>query len=147
MDRTPRLACLCLLVLAGSLSGCQSVPEQHAPPPSNPIAPTQAPAAVTTQAVVEATVTAVPQGKTRVVYRVAFTLPKGVDSISVVLPDLASTLPVPAPAGTAGEPQECSDGFFSCSKLVAEAVSAVVAAIVALIGLVALLRKQRRGKR
>src|SRR5690348_17328382 len=142
MGRAPRLMSLYLMVLAGSLSACQSVPEQHAPLPPSPTAPTQAPAAATTEAVVEASVTAAPQEKTRVVYRVAFTLPKGVDSISVVLPDLASTLPAPAPAGTAGEPQECSDGFFSCSKLVAEAVSAVVAAIVALIGLVALLRKQ-----
>ena len=144
---SPRLATFPLAVLVACLAGCQSVPVQSAPATPTPIASTQAPPAATTPAVVEATVTEAPQGKTRVVYRIAFKLPKGVDSISVVLPALSSEVPAPAPATAAAGTGECSGGFFSCSKLIAETVSAVVAAIVALIGLVALLRKKRRGKR
>ena len=142
-----RLAAFSLAALVSWLAGCQSVPVQSAPPTPTPIASTQAPPAATTPAVVEATVTEVPKGKTQVVYRIAFKVPKGVDSISVVLPALASEVPAPAPATATAGTGECSGGFFSCSKLIAETVSAVVAAIVALIGLVALLRKKRRGKR
>lgn len=142
-----RLAAFFLAVLVTWLAGCQSVPVQTAPPTPTPIAATQAPPVSTTPAVVEATVTEVPQGKTQVVYRIAFKVPKGVDSISVILPALAQEVPAPAPATVAAGTGECSGGFFSCSKLVAETVSAIVAAIVALIGLVALLRKKRRGKR
>lgn len=143
------LAAFSLATLVSWLAGCQSVPVQSAPPTPTPIASTQAPPAATTPAVVEATVTEVPRGKTQVVYRIAFKVPKGVDSISVVLPGLVPEVPAPAAAtaGTAGGPRECSSGFFSCSKLIAETVSAIVAAIVALIGLVTLLRKKRRGKR
>ena len=146
-DRSHRLRAAGLAALACSLTACQGVPLRSAPPPANPVAPTPVPASTTTPAVVEATVTAVPLGKTRVVYRVAFTVPKGVDSVSVVLPELASLPPAPAPASAPGEAQECSGGFFSCSKRIAETVSAIVAAIVALFGLIQLLRKKRRGKR
>ena len=141
-----RLAAFSLVVSLSSLAGCQGVPVQNAPPPPPPIVPTQAPASTTTPAVVEATVTAAPQDKTHVVYRVAVRVPKGVDSVTVVLPGLTTEVPAPAPAATAAGSGECSGGLFSCSKLIAETVSAIVAAIVALVGLVALLRKKRRGR-
>lgn len=140
-----RLAAFSLAVILPALGGCQSVPVQNAPPPPTPVVPTQAPATATTPAVVEATVSAVPLDKTHVAYRVAVRVPKGVDSVTVVLPGLTTEVPAPEPAPAAPAAGECSGGFFSCSKLIAETVSAIVAAIVALIGLVALLRKKRRG--
>lgn len=142
-----RVASPCLLGLTCLLAGCQTAPVKSPPPPPSPVTPTQTPAAATTPAVVEASVTTAPQGKTRVSYRISFTVPKGVNSISVVLPDLAPAVPAPVPAAAGGEAQECNGGFFGCSKFIAETVSAVIAAIVALIGLIQLLRKKRRGKR
>ncbi len=140
----PRHLAFSLAVCMSGLAGCQSVAVQKGPAPPTPVVPIQAPAATTTPAVVEATVSAVPQDRTHVVYRVAFKVPKGVDNITVVLPGVTEEVPAPAPAApVAGE---CSGGFFSCSKLIAETVSAIIAAIVALIGFVALLRKKRRGK-
>lgn len=141
-----RLATFVLAAFPFALAGCQGVPTRSAPPTPNPVTPIQVPASSTTSAVVEATVTAVPQGRTRVVYRVAFIVPKGVSSISLVLPDLAPEVPVPTPAAAPGEAKECG-GFFGCSKFVAETVSAVIAAIVALFGLLKLLRGRRKGKR
>lgn len=142
-----RLAAFVLAAFPFVLAGCQGVPTRSAPPTPSPATPIQVPASSTTSAVVEATVTAVPQGRTRVVYRVAFTVPKGVSSVSLVLPELASEVPAPTPAAAPGEAKECGGGFFGCSKLIAETVSAVIAAIVALFGLLKLLRGRRKGKR
>lgn len=131
------------------LAGCGGTPIRgnleppRTPSPSSSTA-APAPAAETAPAVVEATVTAAPVAGSGVVYRIHMKLPKGVNEVSVVIPEPLSPAAPPAPFTPApGGEKECSEGFFSCSKLVFETISAAVAAIIALFGLYKLLRKTR----
>ncbi|HEV2321273.1 MAG TPA: hypothetical protein VGT42_02830, partial [Gammaproteobacteria bacterium] len=141
------VACV-LAALLPMLAGCGGTPVRgDLEPRPAPGAETQAPSAATAPVTVEATVVTQPLGRS--VYRIIrVQVPKGIDSLSFVIPE--DTLPpVAEPAASApalGGEKECTDGFFSCSKLVAETVSAVVAAILALLGLYKVLRK-KRGKR
>ena len=131
------------------LAGCGGVPIRGNLEPARTPAPSSssaapAPAADTAPAVVEATVTAAPVAGSGVVYRIHLKLPKGVSEVSVVIPETLSPAPPPAPfTPPPGGDKECSAGFFSCSKLVFETISAAVAAIIALFGLYKLLRKAR----
>jgi len=130
------------------LVGCGGTPVRGIlEPPPAPSAATQAPSAAAAPVTVVATVVTQPMGHS--VYRIIrVKVPKGIDSLSLVIPEdavppvTATEAAAPAPAGY----KECTEGFFSCSKLVAETVSAVVAAILALLGLYKMLRK-KRGKR
>lgn len=137
-----------LIALFLVLAGCGGTPVRgDLEPRSIPGAAAQAPSVATTPVTVEATVVTQPMGHS--IYRIIrVQVPKGIDSLSFVIPE--DTLPpVAEPAASApalGGEKECTDGFFSCSKLVAETVSAVVAAILALLGLYKVLRK-KRGKR
>lgn len=130
------------------LAGCGSTPIRgNLEPPKTP-APSSStaasPAADTAPAVVEATVSAAPVAGSGVVFRIHMKLPKGVNEVSVVIPEPLPPAAPPAPVAPApGGEQECSAGFFSCSKLVFETISAAVAAIIALFGLYKLLRKAR----
>lgn len=138
------VACTLLLMLAG----CGGTPVRgDLEPRPAPSAATQAPSAPAAPVTVEATVVTQPMGHS--VYRIIrVQVPKGIDSVSLVIPE-DTVPPVAAPETAAPVPggeKECTEGFFSCSKLVAETISAVVAAILALLGLYKMLRK-KRGKR
>lgn len=149
MPRVMRRTAACALIAPVLvLAGCGGAPVRgNLEPPSAPGAATQAPSAAAAPVTVEATVITQPMGHS--VYRIIrVKVPKGIDSLSLVIPE-DTVAPMEAPAAAApvsGGEQECTAGFFSCSKLVAETVSAVVAAILALLGLYKVLRK-KRGKR
>lgn len=137
-------ACV-LAALLSVLAGCGGTPVRgDLEPRPAPGAATQAPSTAVAPVTVEATVVTQPMGRS--VYRIIrVKVPRGIDSLSLVIPE--DILPpvaepaafTPAPSGET----ECTEGFFSCSKLVAETVSAVVAAILALLGLYKVLRKKR----
>lgn len=135
-----------LLLLLG---GCGGTPVRGVlePPTHSPPAPSAATAVATTPAVVQATVTVVPTA--RGAYRViSVTVPKGVSSIAVIIPDAVTpATPPPAPAPAQGGDKDCSGGIFSCSKLISETITAIVAAIVALLGLIAMIRRSRSRKK
>ncbi|HEU5399079.1 MAG TPA: hypothetical protein VFV77_07340 [Gammaproteobacteria bacterium] len=137
-------ACV-LAVLLSVLAGCGGTPVRgDLEPRPAPGAATQASSTAAAPVTVEATVVTEPLGHST--YRIIrVKVPKGIDSLSFVLPE--DTLqpvmePAAVPPASGGE-KECTEGFFSCSKLVAETVSAVVAAILALLGLYKVLRKKR----
>lgn len=147
--RVMRRAVTCALIaLFLMLAGCGGTPVRgDLEPRPAPNAATQAPSAAAAPVTVEATVITQPMGHS--VYRIIrVKVPKGIDSLSLVIPeDTVPPVAVPvASTPASGGEKECTEGFFSCSKLVAETVSAVVAAILALLGLYKMLRK-RRGKR
>lgn len=137
-----------LAVLFLMLAGCGGTPVRgNLEPSPAPSSATQVPTAAAAPVTVEATVITQPMGHS--VYRIIrVKVPKGIDSLSLVIPeDTVPPVAVPvASTPASGDEKECTEGFFSCSKLVAETVSAVVAAILALLGLYKMLRK-RRGKR
>lgn len=140
-----RAAASALIALFLMLAGCSGAPVRgNLEPPSAPSAAPQVPSAATAPVTVEATVVTQPMGHS--VYRIIrVKVPKGIDSLSLVIPE-DTVAPMEAPAAATHAPggeQECTAGFFSCSKLVAETVSAVVAAILALLGLYKVLRKKR----
>ncbi|HEV2109888.1 MAG TPA: hypothetical protein VGT99_00930 [Gammaproteobacteria bacterium] len=143
------IAASATVLLPLMLTGCGGTPVRGVlePPAHSQPAPSAATAEATTPAVVEATVTVVPTA--RGAYRViSVTVPKGVSSLAVIIPDaVASAAPPAAPAAAQGGDRDCSGGIFSCSKLISETVTAIVAAIVALLGLIAMLRRSRSRKK
>lgn len=147
-DARKRGAELLAAALLFMLAGCGGTPVRGdlrpQPAPSAATVEQSAPAAAAT---VETTVVTGPLGHS--VYRVIrVTVPKGVNSLSLTIPE--DTLPEVAPPAVStpvqGGEKDCSGGFFSCSKLISETVTAVVAAILALLGLYKVLRKKRRSK-
>lgn len=128
------------------LTGCGGTPVhgdlRPRPAPSAATAAASAPAASTT---VEATVITRPVGRT-VYHIIRVKIPEGVSSLSITLPEdtMPEVAPPPAlPVPAQGGEQDCSQGFFSCSKLISESISAAVAAILALLGLYGVLRRKR----
>ena len=148
----PVVRCIAASATASSLlalAGCGGTPVRGVlePPAHSQPAATAATAEAPTPAVVEATVTVVPTA--RGAYRViSVTVPKGVGSVAVIIPDaVAPATPPSAPAGVQGGDKDCSGGIFSCSKLISETVTAIVAAIVALLGLITMIRRSRSKKK
>lgn len=139
-------ALITVATLLFMLGGCGGAPVRGnlEPPPALGTV-TRAPSAETAPTTVEATVITRPRGRS--VYRIIrVKIPRGIDSLSLVLPDdsLPAMIQPTAFTSTSGGEKDCSEGIFSCSKLVSETVTAVVAAILALLGLSKVLRKKRR---
>jgi len=140
--RSAAVAAACL-----ALAGCGGTPvrgDLRPPPQPAPSAATQEQSAPAAPATVEATVVTQPLGRTT--YRIIrVTIPKGVTSLSLTIPGdiLPDVTPPAAITPAQGGEKDCSEGFFSCSKLISETVTAVVAAILALLGLYRMLRKKR----
>lgn len=147
-DARKRSAELLTASLLLMLAGCGGTPVRGdlrpQPAPSAATAEQSAPAAPAT---VETTVVTSPLGYS--IYRVIrVTVPKGVTSVSLTIPEdtLPEVVPLVASTPVQGSEKDCSGGFFSCSKLISETITAVIAAILALLGLYRVLRKKRKGK-
>jgi len=144
-----RSGALVVAALSAMLAGCGGTPVRGdlrtQPVPSAITTEQSAPA---TPATVVSTVVMSPLSHT--VYRVIrVSIPKGVTSLSLTLPEDAMP-ELPPPAGFTPAPggdKDCSEGFFSCSKLISETVTAVVAAFLALLGLYKVLRRKRGKQR